>query len=84
MYLFVLMIFKYNKIMENLNNIREQLPHGAMKEIAKRANVSNATVTKVLDGTCENLVVINAIADYLTVYKAEKELAVGRLASLIK
>jgi predicted transcriptional regulator len=63
--------------------IKEQLPHGAQTDIAKRANVHLHTVTRVLNGESENVAVLNAIADYLTERKNEKQNANNRLSSLI-
>ncbi len=67
----------------DFKKIKDQLPHGAQTEIAKMANVTNNTVHLVLNGKSDNVVVLNAIADYLTSLKAKQQAATNRLASLI-
>ncbi len=66
-----------------ISKIKEQLPHGAQTEIAKRAKVTNNTVYMVLTGKSDNEAVLNVIADYLTELKEKKEATTKRLKSFI-
>jgi predicted transcriptional regulator len=67
----------------DFKKIKEQLPHGSQTEIAKRANVSLNTVHLALKGKCDNVDVLNAIADYLEELKGKKSAAMNRISSLI-
>lgn len=67
----------------DITKIKDQLPHGAQSEIAKRLNVSLPLVNKVLNGKSEETNVLNGIADYLTDLKSKKAEALNRLAALI-
>lgn len=67
----------------NIDKIREQLPFGAQTEIAKKCNVTVCMVNRVLNGKSENTKVLDAIADYLTDFKQQKNDTISRLASLI-
>ena len=69
--------------MESIAKIKEQLPQGAQAEIARRANVHFSLVHRVLNGKSENIKVLNAIADYLTDLKNEKDAAMVRISKLI-
>ena len=53
-----------------LKNIARELPHGSIKEIAKRAKVSRVTVNKFFKGDTENKNVALAIT---AVYKEHKQ-----------
>ena len=67
----------------DFKKIKEQLPHGAQTEIAKKANVSLNTVHMALKGKCNNIVVLNSIADYLEELKHRKNAALDRISLLI-
>lgn len=67
----------------DFKKIKDQLPHGAQTEIAKKANVSLNMVHSALKGKCDNIDLLNAIADYLTELKQKKQAANNRLSSLI-
>lgn len=62
------MLHNYYKAMKKNNKlakIKEELPHGAIGEIAKRSGVVYTTVSRVLYGKSTNPKVIKAIGDYL-------------------
>jgi hypothetical protein len=52
-----------NKI--NTKGIKKILPHGAIKMIASRANVTVFTVSRVVNGTSNSPKVLMAIKDYI-------------------
>ena len=62
--------------------IKAMLPHGAITKIAKNSSVSLQTVHCVLNGTSNNIKVMNAIADYLIEFQKIEKMAIDRLASL--
>ena len=49
----------------NRAQIKKTLPYGAIKEIAKRSNVSIFTVSRVLKGGSKNPIVLNVLKNYL-------------------
>ena len=56
--------------MENNSNnkavkLKKALPHGGIKEIAKRSETSIYTVSRVIRGGSKNPKVLKAIAEYL-------------------
>jgi hypothetical protein len=63
----------------DIEKIKENLPHGALTEIATKSNVSLQTVCGVLRGKSQNRKVLIAIADYLSELKMDTD----RLISLI-
>lgn len=67
----------------DFTKIKEQLPYGALTEIAKKAKVHVNTIIKVLNGKSENIYAINAIADYLEAHNAQKDTAFKRISSII-
>ena len=75
--------FKCMETKVDFKKIKEQLPHGAQTEIAKMANVSLNTVHLALKGKCDNVDVLNSIADYLEALNAKKGAALNRISSLI-
>lgn len=81
--MFVLIQSKSNKIMESVTKIKQQLPHGAQSEIARKIGVSVGLVNRVLLGKTENTDVFNGIAEYYSEYKEKKAEAVKRLSSLV-
>ncbi len=67
----------------DFKKIKDQLPHGAQTEIAKRAGVSLNMIHSALKGKCDNVDVLNVIADYLSELKEAKSAALNRISSLI-
>ncbi|WP_316777739.1 hypothetical protein [Pedobacter antarcticus] len=67
----------------DFEKLRKQLPFGAQTEIAKIANVHISLVNRVLYGKSQNTKVLNAIADFLTMYKEQQQTALNKLASFI-
>jgi predicted transcriptional regulator len=59
-----------------LSEIKKQLPHGAIREIAKRLNVTEGLISRIYSGKIENSPktpeVIKATAEYLKEYKARE------------
>lgn len=53
------------KTKTNINELRDTLPHGAIKVIAQNASVSTVTVKNVLQGDSQNMRVKEEIANYL-------------------
>lgn len=68
----------------NIQAIKEQLPTGAIKEIAETTGVHYATVQGFFNGkqTKENIKLIQATADYLEVYKEKKKTATAKLQAV--
>jgi len=68
-----------------LQEIRKELPPGAMIEIAEKANVSKSTVSRFLAGkiTGFNPKILNAIAEYLTEYKAKEREAMRAIKAVL-
>ena len=67
----------------DFKKIKAQLPYGSQTEIAKRANVSLSAVNSALNGHCDNVELLNTIADYIIEVKEKKQAALNRLSSLI-
>lgn len=59
--------------------IKQQIPRGAMTDIARQASVTVNTVSMVLKGKSKNMAVLKAIASYLE----EQADATRKIASLI-
>jgi hypothetical protein len=57
----------------DIKKIKDQLPHGALTEIAILSNVSLQTVSGVINGKSQNRKVLKAITKYLTDLNSEKE-----------
>ena len=58
-----------------LQEIRKQLPSGAIKEIAKRANTSTTSVSLIFKGKINSLKkqeVLQVAADFMAEYKAKE------------
>ena len=53
--------------------LRKALPHGGIKEVARRSNTSIHTVSRVLKGGSQNPTVKKALADYLTELAATEQ-----------
>lgn len=59
-----------------MQEVKKQLPFGAINEIAKRAGVLAPTVSRALNGDTRSPKlpeIMTAIAEYLTEYKAKKQ-----------
>lgn len=71
--------------MENieLKKLRNQLPHGAQTKIAENANVHLNLVYRVLNGKSKNLMVLQAIANYLKDHNKVKSETLESISSLI-
>lgn len=66
----------------DLQEIRKQLPSGAIKEIAKRTNTSTTTACVVLKGKRESPKkpeILQAAAEYLAEHKAKEREAMKAL-----
>ena len=66
----------------DLQDIRKQLPSGAIKDIAERAGVSTSTVCAVMKGkreTPKKPKILQTAADYLAEYKEKEREAMMRL-----
>lgn len=74
--------------MIDLHKVKEQLPHGAIEEIAKRANVSKSTVSTYLCGkgkqTIKQSRVLKAVAIYLNELKQELKEAEKEMQEVLK
>lgn len=60
----------------NLQEIRKQLPSGAIKEIARRANTSTTSVSLIFKGKINSLKkqeVLQVTADFMAEYKAKEK-----------
>jgi hypothetical protein len=68
----------------NIQEIRNQLPLGAVKEIVNRSGVQYATVQRFFRGeeTKENLNLIRVTAQYLKEYKEAKAIAIQELQAV--
>lgn len=70
----------------NLSEIKKQLPHGAIKEIAQRSGLSTTTVSQIFNGIIESpklSEVLKATAEYLKEYKAKENEAVNALNEVL-
>ena len=71
----------------NLQEIKKQLPAGAIKEIAKRTNTSTSTVCYVLKekiNSPKKPAILQATAKYLKEYKAKEKEAKEALQEAIE
>lgn len=59
--------------LQSLAELRENLPWGSQKEIAKRCGLSRLTVNKVLNGVFFNKKVIDTAIEYLKEIKEVQE-----------
>jgi uncharacterized protein YbjQ (UPF0145 family) len=68
----------------NIQEIKKQLPNGALREIAKISGVHYATVQSFLAGneTKENLNLMRVTAQYLKEYKEAKANAMQELQAV--
>lgn len=70
----------------NLQEIKKQLPSGAVKAIAERAKVSTSLVSQTFNGrtnSAKKMDVMNAAAEYLNEYKAKERAAADALKEAI-
>lgn len=69
-----------------LSEIRKQLPHGAVKEIATRTKLSTTTVCHILKG-CNNgpnyYTVLKAAAEFLLEHKEKERIAMEALEKAV-
>ncbi len=61
------------KVAINNAKLKEVLPHGACKEVAKRSKTSIYTVSRVLNGRSNNMNVVNEIRKYVEELRTTKE-----------
>lgn len=54
-------------------NLKEMIPHGGQKEIAKRAETSAITVNRVVNGHSKNPKILKIIKEYLKELAQEKQ-----------
>jgi hypothetical protein len=68
----------------DIQEIRNQLPLGAVKEIVKRSGINYATVQRFFRGaeTKENLNLMQVTAQYLKEYKEAKDTAMQELQAV--
>lgn len=70
----------------DLTGIKEQLPHGAIAQIARTAGVLAPTVSRALNGDKRSPKlpdIIKATADFLTEYRAKEKAAATALNQLL-
>ena len=70
----------------NLQEIKKQLPSGAVKAIAERAKVSTSLVSLTFNGKTNSVKktdIMNATAEYLNEYKAKEREASNALKEAI-
>lgn len=70
-----------------LQEIKQQLPTGAIKDIAERTHLSQTTISQVLNGKLETrkkTTILQATADYITEYKAKQREATEALQKAIE
>ena len=53
------------KLINNIAELKEILPYGAMKDIALQSGTSIFTVSRVFSGKSNNVKVIKGIVDYI-------------------
>lgn len=66
----------------NVYNLKSQLPHGAISEVAKRTKLSIYTISTVLSGkrkSNKEALILSTIADYLTELKTKEREALDKL-----
>jgi predicted transcriptional regulator len=70
-----------------LQEIKKQLPHGAIREIAKRAKVTEGLISRVFNGKIEKSPhepeILKVTAEYLTEYKAKEKEAIAAIQAAI-
>ncbi len=74
-----------NKVLTQ-TNIREQLPHGAIKEIAKKAKTSYYTANRILKGerrSPKTAEVLQVTANYIIAHKAKEKEAIEAVNSAL-
>jgi len=59
--------------LEDRKKIREQLPHGAFTEIAKKSHFSQCTISFWFSGKSNSSKAENIILDYYIKYKNERD-----------
>lgn len=69
-----------------LQEIKNQLPTGAIKELASRTKLSQTTISQVLNGKLETrkkAKILQATADLITEYRAKEQEATEALQKAI-
>ncbi len=69
-----------------LTGLKKRLPHGSVKEIARRTNLSTATISQVLNGNItspKQSEILTATAEYLTEYRAKETEAIQALNKVL-
>jgi len=67
-------------------NIRQQLPHGAIKEIAYRTNYSESSISQFFKGKIslsKSSDILNAAADVLEEHKTKEREAIKKLTKAL-
>jgi len=73
--------------MFSIQEIKTQLPHGAIKEIAKKSGIGYCTVSKVFNGerkTNKLPEILKATAEYLAEYKAKEKAALQEITEAME
>lgn len=71
----------------DLQEIRNQLPHGAIKEIANRVDLTASTITLFFKGKCKTPKapdILNAAAEILIEFKTKEQDAINKLKQLCR
>lgn len=71
----------------NLQEIKKQLPAGAVKEIARRANVNPSTVSNAFNNKLNSpklSTILQVTADYLTEYRTKEMEAMDALQKALQ
>lgn len=70
-----------------LQELKKELPNGAIKEIARRAGLSTTTISQALKGkikTSKSPEIMKATAEYLTEYRTREREAMQALKRALK
>jgi transcriptional regulator with XRE-family HTH domain len=70
-----------------INSLKKSLPHGAVKEIAKKMGLSTYTISRALNGHDKSprlSDIIKATADYLAEFKAKEVEALQALNNVLQ
>ena len=70
----------------DIENIRKQLPHGALTEIAMRTNYSKGTISLFFKGKAtptKSADILKATADILREYKIKEKEAIGQINEVL-
>ena len=71
----------------DIKELRKQLPHGAIQEIARRSNTSQSIVSKFFNGNLQqcrkDVKIINAAVEYLKEHKEQRRAAEEELQKVL-